>query len=178
MKKEFLLLITCCFLFSCSSLSPEQYFSKVALNSNLLYGFAGSGMQRELASPSVKLVDEKTLATAPMKRTEVLQAKLDAIENNYKEIKDLESNDEVKEMLDASKTLYEYVLPVYRNEYKELAAMYDSNAGADKIAALEKSISDKYEATFLELYSALGKAGKAYAAKHGIKVMDVNPSPQ
>jgi len=178
MKRKLWLLFTCGILFSCNSLSPEQYFGKTVLNSNLLYGFAGSGMQRELASPSVKLVDEKTMATAPMKRAEVLQAKLDAIENSYKEIKDLKSNDEVKEMLDASKTLYEYVLPVYRNEYKELAALYDNSGGADKIAALEKSISDNYEAKFLELYNALGKAGKAYAAKHGIKVMDVNPSPQ
>lgn len=59
-----------------------------------------------------------------------------------------------------------------------LAALYDNNDGDDQIAPLEKSISDKYEAKSIELYNALGKAGKAHATRHGIKVKDVNPSPQ
>jgi len=178
MKKGLLVLITSCLLFSCSNPAPEEYFSQASLNANLLYGFAGSGMQREFASPSEKLVDEKTLATAPMKRAEVLQAKLDAVEAAYKKITALKSNDEAEEMLNASRALFEFVLPVYRKEYKELADLYDNNAGADKISAMETSISEKYGARFLELYNALGTAGKAYAAKHGIKVMEVNPSPR
>lgn len=178
MKQGLLVLVTCCLLFSCSSPGPEEYFSQASLNANLLYGFAGRGMQQQLASPSEKLVDEKTLATAPMKRAEVLQTKLDAVEAAYKKIKALESNDEAKEMLNASRALFEFVLPVYRKEYRELADMYDNNAGADKISAMETSISEQYEPKFLELYNALGTAGKAYAAKHGIKVMEVNPSPK
>ncbi len=178
MKKELLVPVICCLLFSCSSSGPQEYFSQASLNANLLYGFAGRGMQQQLASPSEKLVDEKTLATAPMKRAEVLQAKLDAVESAYKKIKALKTNEEAKEMLNASRALFEFVLPVYRKEYKELADLYDNNAGADKISAMETSISEKYEARFLELYNALGTAGKAYAARHGIKVMEVNPSPR
>lgn len=178
MQKGSFVLIISCLLFSCSSPGPEEYFSQASLNANLLYGFAGRGMQQQLASPSEKLVDEKTLATAPMKRAEVLQVKLDAVEAAYKKIKALKTNAEAKEMLNASRTLFEFVLPVYRKEYRELAAMYDNNAGADKISAMETSISEKYEPKFLELYNALGTAGKAYAAKHGIKVMEVNPSPR
>lgn len=178
MKKGLFVLIISCLLFSCSSPGPEEYFSQASLNANLLYGFAGRGMQQQLASPSEKLVDEKTLATAPMKRAEVLQTKLDAVEAAYKKIKALGNDEDAREMLNASWTLFEFVLPVYRKEYRELADMYDNNAGADKISAMEISISEKYEARFLELYNALGAAGKAYAAKHGIKVMEVNPSPR
>lgn len=178
MKKGLFALITSCLLFSCSSTGPEEYFSQASLNANLLYGFAGRGMQQQLASPSEKLVDEKTLATAPMKRAEVVQAKLDAVEAAYKKIKSLGADEDAKEMLNASKALFEYVLPVYRKEYKELADLYDSNAGADKILAMESFISEKYGVKFSELYNALGTAGKAYAAKHGIKVMEVNPSPR
>lgn len=178
MKRESLILAICCFtLFSCGNTSPEKYFSITTLNANLLYGFAGDGMHRELESPSVKLVDEKTLATAPMKRAEVVQTKLDALESSYKDVKALKNNEEVKDMLNASLALYEFALPVYKKEYMDLAALYDNGATPDKIAALEKTISDKYETKFLELYNTLGTAGKAYAAKHNIKVIDVNPSP-
>lgn len=168
----------CLLLASCGGPSPETYFGKAALNANMLYGFAGNGMQREFASPSEKLVDEKTMATAPMKREEVLQEKINAVEAAYQKIKGLPDDEAAKEMLAASKALFGFVLPVYQKEYRELAALYDKGAGPEKITAFEKSISDTYEARFNELYDALGTAGKAYAGRHGIKVVDVNPSPK
>ena len=177
MNRIFFAFLAALVLVSCNSTSPEQYFSQATLNSNLLYGFAGEGMQREFASPSVKLTDANTGAIAAMKREEVLKAKLDAVEEAYKKIRDLKPAEESKEMINASKVLFEFVIPVYKNEYKELAALYDTGAGAEKIAALETSISDKYYNRFTELCNALHAAGKAYAAKHGIKVMDVDPSP-
>jgi len=177
MNKTFLiLLVACCLLMSCAD-APEKQFGIAALNCNLLYGFAGDGMQRELASPSVKLVDEKTLATAPMKRSEVISEKLESLQTNYEKVKKLSSNDENKEMLNASLALYEFTLPVYKKEYTELAALYDGGAGADKIAAAEKSINEKYGVKFEELYNAVITTGTAYAEKHGIPVKQVNPSP-
>ena len=147
------------------------------LGSNLVYGFAGSGMQSELASPSVKLTDAKTGATAPMTRAEVLKVKLDAVQSSFEKVKALKSNGETQEMIKASLTLHEFVIPVYRNEYNELAALYDSGAAPEKIAALEKAIADKYAAQFQSLHGTLIAAGKSYAAKHNIKVRGVNPAP-
>lgn len=163
-------------LFSCST-SPQKYFSVAALNCNMLYGFAGYELKRDLATPAEKLVDEKTLATAPLKRSEVVQQKLDMVESNFKKVKGLSATDDTKDLLNASTALYEYVLPVYKNEYHQLAALYDGGAVADKIAAMEKSINEKYEQGFLRLYNAVWAAGLAYAAKHGIQVKEVNPSP-
>ncbi len=80
-------------------------------------------------------------------------------------------------MLNASIALYEYVLPVYKNEYKQLAALYDEGAAAEKTEAMQKSINEKYEAKFLELYNAVLKTGTAYAEKNGIQAKQVNPSP-
>lgn len=165
-------------LVSCGNPPPDQLFARVVLNTNLLFGFAGSGMQRELASPSVKLVDEKTMATAPMKRAEVVKTKLETVETNFEKVKALSSNEENKEMLNAAIALYEFVIPVYKNEYAQLAKLYDDGAPADQIAALEKTIQEKYGARFEELYNAVGTTGKAYAAKHNIPVREVNPAPR
>jgi len=174
------LLTGCCLVAvaGCERTTPEQYFAKAVLGSNLLYGFAGPAMQSQLASPSAKLTDAKTGATAPMKRAEVLEAKLDAVQNSFETVKALKRNDDTKEMIAASLALYEFVLPVYRNEYQELAALYDSGAAPEKIAALEKTIAEKYLAPFQSLRSALIAAGKSYAARHNIKVQEVNPSPR
>lgn len=172
-----LLFIACCLLSSCST-SPEKTFGIASLNCNMLFGFAGYELKRDLATPAEKLVDEKTLATAPMTRAEVVKDKLTRVEENFAQVKGLSSNDDNKEMLTASIALYEFVLPVYKNEYTALAALYDANALAEKIAAAEKNITDTYAAKFEELYNAVVKAGTAYAQKHGIPVQTVNPSPR
>lgn len=178
MKTYILVILIACFtLLGCSSTTPQEYFGQAALNCNLLYGFAGYELKRDLANPSEKLVNEKTLATAPMKRAEVVKTKLEFVEANFAKLKSLSVTDDTKEMLNAATVLYEYVLPVYKNEYNQLAALYDGGAAADKIEAMEKSINQKYEARFLELYNAVWAAGKVYATRHGIKVVDVNPSP-
>ena len=103
MNRNFLLLLSISLLlFSCSSTSPDQYFGRAALSSNLLYGFASDGFHREFASPSEKLVDASSGKTAPMKRAEVLKTKVDAVEEAYANVKRLKIADDNREMLNAS----------------------------------------------------------------------------
>ncbi|HOZ77250.1 MAG TPA: hypothetical protein PLY34_04600 [Ferruginibacter sp.] len=172
------LLIPCWLLVSCSSTTPRQYFERASLNCNLLYGFAGYELKRDLSLPSEKLVDANTMKMAPVSRAEVVKEKLARAEENYQKVKDLGSNEDADEMLKAAVMLYEFVIPVYKNEYTQLAALYDANAPAEKIAATEKSITDKYADTFERLYNNVMKTGTAYAEKNGIEVRQVNPSPR
>lgn len=176
MKNLLLCFAVVSLLASCSN-SPREYFDRAALNCNLLYGFAGYEIKRDLASPQEKLVDEKTMKMEPVSRTEVVKDKLARVEENYQKVKSLGNNEAAAEMLKASTALYEFVIPVYKNEYAELAKLYDSNAPADKIAAAEKNITDKYAARFEELYNNVVKTGTAYAEKNGIEVRTSNPSP-
>lgn len=162
---------------ACDATTPEQSFGRAVLGSNLLYGFAGDAMQSQLASPGVKLVDAKTGATAPMKPGEVLDARLQAIESSYAKVKSLKRSDDAQDMIDAAVRLYEFTLPVFRNEYRQLAGLYDVGAPAGAIHELELQIAVRYGATFQQLHRALIEAGKGYAARHGIRVREVNPSP-
>lgn len=179
MKKSLApLLLACWLLVSCNSNTPRQYFERASLNCNLLYGFAGYDLKRDLSTPSEKLVDANTMKMAPVSRTEVVKEKLARAEENYQKVKDLGSNAAADEMLKAAAALYEFVIPVYKNEYAQLAALYDANAPAEKIAAAEKSITDKYAAAFEVLYNKVMKSGTSYAEKNGIEVRQVNPSPR
>ena len=178
MKKIIAFLFAASVLHSCNTASPEKTFDVAALNCNLIYGFADGVMEQQLASPSIKLVDEKTQATAPMTRKEVIDQKIQIIEENYEKVKDLAVNDENKAMIDASKALYEFVLPVYKNEYTDLAKLYDDKAPSDQIETMQKNIAEKYGSQFGQLYQAVLTTGKVYAEKNGIQVREVNPSPR
>jgi len=181
MRKLLLLLLLaggCCQFIACNSATPEEYFGVAILNLNMMHGFAGTGLQRELESPSVKMIDGNKDNIAPMKRKEVIDDKIQILENNLEKLKALKETDDTRDILKASAAIYDYVLPVYKKEYTELAKLYDENAPTEKIQSYAQAISDKYYSGYEQLFQKLTTAGKTFADKHGIKVnWDVKTSP-
>ena len=158
----------CLFLISCSTVPPEKYFGIAVLNTNMLSGFANEGMYRQLESPSLKLGEDH--GTVQMKRIEVIKEKIKSIEENFEKVKDLKVTEDTKEMIQTSIALYEYVLPVYRKEYTQLAESFDKSVPEDRIKSESKAIHDKYFPGYDELYKKLTSTGKSYAEKNNIKV--------
>jgi len=178
MSRIILFITVCFFLSSCGKPSPEKYFTTSVLNTNLLFGFAGEGMQRQLESPYSRLINVSTGETAPEKRETVINDKIVILEDSYRKVKKLPDWKESRKMQDAAVALYEYVLPVYKKEYKELASLYDKDASPAEISRMEKEIYDHHAANFETLYAALIDAGKVYAEKYNINVRwDVRTRP-
>ena len=165
-----LLSFGCCFFVACNTATPENYFDAAVLNSNMLMGFANDRLTRQLESPSAKLVEGTKYQAAPMKRKEVIDDKIEYLESAFEKVKQLKETEDTKDMLQSSVALYEYVLPVYKNEYVQLAKLYDDNASKETIESFTQSVHDKYASKFDELYNNLIAIGKTYAAKHNIKV--------
>lgn len=162
---------------SCTD-SPRTCFDRAVLNCNLIHGFAGRGLERELESPSVKLTDAKTGASAPMTRKEVVDGKIAFIEQSLAKVRKLRQTEDNRDMVQASLALYEYVLPVYRDDYQRLAKLYDDGAPKAAITQFSASIAAKHGPPFAVLSDRLTAAGKAYASRHDIKVMwDIRTSP-
>ena len=168
----------CMLLTSCYKPSPEKYFDIAVVNSNTLVGFADDGMLKELESPAVKIAGGSGKPPA-MKRSEIMSAKIQIAEDNLKKVKLLKETGDTKDMLQTSIALYEYVLPVYKNEYQQLAKLYDDGASKEQIQLLVQTIYDKYYAGFEALFNKLIAVAKPYAEEHNIKVnWDVATSPQ
>ena len=173
-----LLTTYCLLLLACNTATPEKYFDEAVLNTNMMMGFASDVFERQLEQPSVKLVEGTTNQTAPMKRKEVVDNQIHYLDESFAKLKDLRETADTKKMLQASVAVYEYVLPVYKNEYIQLAKLYDDGAPKEQVASLSKSIRDKYFTGFRERIDTLVEAGKIYAAEHQIKVnWDIRTSP-
>ena len=162
----FFLLLLC---MGCNSVSPEKCFEIAVLNSNMLVGFANQGQLRELESPSVKM-SKTGDAVETMKRSEVIQSKVDFLETNLKKLQGLSETEDTQEVVQASIALHEYILPVYKTEYQQLARLYDQGASDDSIQAQSQAIKDRYAPKFDELYNKLIGIGKLFAERHNIKV--------
>ncbi|MFT3912294.1 MAG: hypothetical protein QM737_22900 [Ferruginibacter sp.] len=170
MKKNttFVLLISCFFFVSCNTATPEKYFDEAVLNTNSLAGFGGDGALRQLQSPSAKLGNNGEVVA--MKRTEELDQKIKFLEEDLKKIRSLKQTAETKEMLQTSLELYELALPVYKNEYTQLAKSFDEGASKESIKLQAEAIHDKYAARYDAVYNKLISIGKVYAEKNAIKV--------
>jgi len=181
MKNFFLspILIFCGLFIACNTTTPENYFDITVLNCNMMRGFANDELQRELDNPTVKTIDGSKDQFAPVKRREIIESKIKYLEENMKKIKLLKETEDTKDILRASLALNEYVLPVYKSEYQQLAKLYDNGAAKEEIQSLSQAIHDKYYSKFGELFSKLVAAGKPYAEKNNIKVnWDISTTPQ
>jgi hypothetical protein len=126
------LLFLCCFLFTgCNTATPEKYFDLAVLNSNMLSGFADDGMLRQLESPSATMDANGKVAAMP--RSEVISSKVEYLEESFKKLKGLKETEDAKDILQSSVSLYELVIPVYKTEYTQLAALYDKGAGKEQL---------------------------------------------
>jgi hydroxylamine reductase (hybrid-cluster protein) len=164
-------------LVSCDTATPQNYFDRAVLNCNLMHGFAGRGLRRKLESPSIKLSEDRK-TQAPMKRKEVIDSDTASIEAAFEKVKKLKETEDTREILQASRALYEYVLPVYKIEYQELARLYDEGAPREQIDALARTIETKYAEGFATRFDQLTAVAKPYAARHSIKVKwDVSTAP-
>jgi hypothetical protein len=171
MKKIFfLVLFICLVITACNTATPGKYFDTAVLNCNMMMGFANEGLLRELDQPSVKMVNGDKDHTVAMKRKEVIDTKIKFLEANLEELKQLKETPDTRDILQASLALNEYILPVYKNEYLQLAKLYDDGASKEARQSMSMAIRGKYFTGFDERFSKLTTAGKSYAERHAIKV--------
>jgi hypothetical protein len=163
-----LLVLCVVFLFTaCNTATPENYFDRAVLNTNLFNDFASEQFTRMLVAYTVKHegVQQQNVSAAKMVEMKVL-----SIEKALKDVKALKETNETKEMLQTSIALHDYVLPVYRKEYTELAKLCDNGASQEEIAAKGEEIDGKYAQQFEVLLDKLTTLGKVYAKAHNINV--------
>jgi hypothetical protein len=157
-------------LASCNNASPENYFDEAVLNVNLITPFGGLAALNSLAHPSVKLVPGTKDQTTPMTRKEIVEDQIQRVEANLTKIKALPDGEETRDMVQTSIKLHEFVLPVYKTEYRQLAKLYDEGGSQQERMSTAREIDSKYLGGYQALFSRLVELGKAYAEKHHIKV--------
>ena len=142
----------------------------------MIFGFGDGGMPRLLESPGATQV-EGSSETVPMKRSKIVEDQIAFLESNLDKIKDLKETADTKEILHNSLAVYNFVLPLFKKEYVQLARLYDNAAPAKQIQDFAKVITIKYYSQYQQLLNKLIANGKIYAASHGIKLTEVNPTP-
>lgn len=164
-------------LAGCQKPDPAKYVTTAFINANLLVGFASDGLNNELAQPTQMLVDADKQTFRDLKRAEVMENKITQATDALKKIEALPDDADARPMVQASVQLFQLVLKGYRNEYTQLAKLYDTGASAESIQSLEMQIQDRYALEYQQLTTALEKEGMHYAREHQVPVQSVNTRP-
>ncbi|WP_124583812.1 hypothetical protein [Pedobacter sp. KBW06] len=164
------LLLLLCINSSCNLIhSPEEYFDKTALNTNMLSRFGGSYFYtyQKYIKGGVGSGDFNTCEKY-LKNYSIAFA-----ERNLEKVKGLYPNTEAKPMIDASIDLYTYVLESYKTDHLEIARMIDENAAAESIDEAIKALDEKSFDRFSEKYNKLWTIAKTYAKNNHIEVKEM-----
>jgi hypothetical protein len=168
----------CTIFFSCQfNNTPEEYFDRTTLNTNLLVGFGARDfkMMEDYKKANQLLVfDDKSSFPAKSYEDYVLNNKAKSNAQVIEKIKDLKPIEETTAMINASLDLFTFVQDKYKSDYVAIAKLMDAKRTAQEI---EAAIA-KMEAESLPLiqakYKKLWDLSLPYAEKHGIKVSTNN----
>ena len=144
--------------------TPEEYFDRAALNANQIsrfgtYYFEGYQFYLKNVSGTAGTTCEKYLENS------ILDA-----EKNLEKIKKLRPTSATKPMLDASITLYNYVLTSYKTEHLKIAKMMDNHEPEEQINKALTELDTKPYDAFIEKYNKLWKLADIYAKDNNIAV--------
>lgn len=172
--KSLLTIVILIFLQSCKmENTPEEYFDRSALNTNLFMEFGGKDfktMGQNKKANQLLAFDDKSMFQAKSYEDHVLRFKVLQINQSIEKIKDLQPTEETKPMIDASLDLFNFVKEKYETDYIKICRLMDKNASSveiDKAIVEMESISFP---VFAQKYKKLWDLALPYAKNHGIEV--------
>ena len=155
---------------SCNE-APDKFFGITVLNTNTISDFGTPILAKHIDDETTEFPDIPSSKKKGDEATQYVVRNLSYMEKSLKDIKALgEGGDDRKEIKAQSIALYEYVIPVYKNEYTAYAKLCDTKAPQEQKDEIIKSIAQKYNAEFERKYGQLLASGKTFADKHGINV--------
>jgi hypothetical protein len=165
------ILILISLLFACKMpKSPEEFFGIAVLNTNQINEFATPRLAKWIQDQTLEFADIPSSKKNGDEALKNVQTTVLVLEQTLQKVKELPENDDTRELRQEAIALYEYVLPVYKNEYTAYAKLCDAKGPkADKDAIIE-SINQKYAVPFDKMYGAFLQKGKAYAAANNLNV--------
>ncbi|MBS7563033.1 hypothetical protein KHS38_01335 [Mucilaginibacter sp. Bleaf8] len=158
------------FLASCSE-PADKFFGTAVLNTNTINDFGTPLLAKHINDETIEFPD---IPSSKKKGNEALihvQNSVLYMEKSLKDIKALSAGDKSRATIKAQAiALYEFVIPIYKNEYTAYAKLCDAKAPQVQKDEIIKSIAEKYNARFEELFTTLIDNGKAFAREHDLKV--------
>ena len=165
-----LILALSIFLQSCSE-PANDFFGVAVLNTNTITDFGTPILAKHIDAETTEFPDIPSSKKKGDEAVKNVQSKILYMEKVLNDINALSANDDSRKVIkEQAIALYEFVIPVYKNEYTAYAKLCDAKAPQAEKDEIIASIEQKYSARFEALYTALLTNGKAFAEANQLNV--------
>lgn len=165
-----LLVIFTLSLHSCAE-PADKFFATAILNTNTISDFATPTLAKHINDETTEFPDIPSSKKNGDEAGKLVQNNILYMEKSLNDIKALNaSSEDRKAIKEKSIALYEFVIPVYKNEYTSYAKLCDTKADEAQKTALAQSIEQKYGAKFEQMYTDLMETGKLFANENKLNV--------
>ena len=165
------LLLTFSILLQSCAETPDKFFGVAILNSNMISDFGTPRLTKELNDNAIEYPDIPSSKKNGNEATDIIKNKILYLEKVLKDLNALSANsDDREEIKKQAIALYEFVLPVYKNEYTAYAQLCDTKAPQEQKDKIANSIEQKYNAEFEKRLNSLVALGKEFATENNLNV--------
>ncbi|AMR31658.1 hypothetical protein A0256_09595 [Mucilaginibacter sp. PAMC 26640] len=170
-KFSLALLLTCSLLMQSCSEPADKFFDVAVLNTNTIVDFGTPKLAKHINDETTEFPDIPSSKKKGDEASIYVKNNILFMEKALKDIKALTANDDHRKAIkEQSVALYEFVIPVYQNEYTAYAKLCDAKASQAQKDEIIRSIEEKYSAQFEKHYAALLSKGKAFAKDNNLNV--------
>ncbi|HWU51812.1 MAG TPA: hypothetical protein VN153_03265 [Tahibacter sp.] len=153
--------------------TPQEYFSRAALNANAVAAF-GSAWFRVHDCGNLPANTPAAFNSCE----KLLQNSIRQLESYIERADALYRTDETRPMIEAGLDLYRFVLDSYRTDHLQVARLLDAKAPAAQIEQALQALDAKSYAGFEQRYDKVWGIAEQYAKAHGIKLITTPTSPR
>ena len=153
--------------------TPQEYFSRAALNANAVAAF-GSGYFRVHDCRNLPAGTPAAFNSCE----KLLQNSIRQLESYIERADALYRTDETRPMIEAGLDLYRFVLDSYRTDHLQVARLLDAKAPAAQVEQALLALDTKSYAGFEQRYDKVWGIAEQYAKAHGIKLITTPTSPR
>lgn len=165
-----LLLFLSIILQSCAE-PADKFFGVAILNTNTITDFATPILAKHISDEAVEYPNIPSSKKKGDEALRYVQNQILYMEKSLKDIKALSENGDTRKEIKAQAiSLYEYVIPVYKNEYSAYAKLCDAKGPTIQKEEIIDTISKKYTTEFEKRYTLLMSNGKAFAEANKLNV--------
>ena len=157
------------FLSACTE-SADRFFGIAVLNTNMLREFGTPTFARRLNDETKEFPGVPASRKNGDEAQKSISNKIMFIEKSIKDIRSLSESGLRKEIKQQSLELFEFVLPVYKNEYMAYAKLCDAKGPQEQKDQIIKEIDEKYNEAFEQKYIPLLEKGKVFAKENNLNV--------
>lgn len=164
------LLLTGSVLFTSCAVDPQKFFDVVVLNSNNFREFGTARFGKRISETTVDYDTKNPAKKNGDEAVKYVELQTLILEQGLKKVQDMPDNESTKELKEEAIALYNYILPVYKNEYTAFAKLCDAKATKEEQDAILITIDQKYNPEFEHKFDVFLKKGKEFAEKHKLNV--------